>query len=101
MPAGPDGLPQHLEHAARHVGVPDDAMRLVDQFGFAVTGHLAEKRVSIGDTPLPIGLRNDQFGGGEEGLATGWIDVFGHRRCPSAAFPHGMRASKELGPVVI
>src|SRR3546814_3434509 len=34
--AGGNGLPQQLEHAARHVGMAHDAVRLADQIAFTV-----------------------------------------------------------------
>jgi hypothetical protein len=62
--------------------MPDDAVRLADQFGFAVTGDPAEQIVGVGQSSPEVGLRDDHFGGGKKGLATGRGNVVGHRWFP-------------------
>ena len=54
-----DRVPYQLEHGARHVGVMDDAMRLPEQFGFAIAGHVAKRLIGVGDAPINVGLGDD------------------------------------------
>src|SRR3569832_1801887 len=74
-----DGLPQQAKHAARHIRMTDDAVRLADQFGFAVTGDRAEQLVCISYAAPEIGFRDDQLGSGEKSFATAGPDLLGHR----------------------
>ena len=54
-----DGVPEQLEHRARHVGMAQDAVRLTQQLGFAVAGDVAERLVGVGDPTLQVGLGDD------------------------------------------
>src|SRR4051812_31167777 len=64
-----DRVPQQLEHAARHVGVPDHAVRQADQLRLGVTRHPAEDLIDIGQATFEVGLRDDQFARGEKRFA--------------------------------
>jgi hypothetical protein len=66
-----DAVPQEIENTPGHVRMPNDAMRLAQQFFFLVPGDPNENPVRVGNVPRKIRLGHYDFVGRENAFDPG------------------------------
>ena len=71
-------IPQELEHRARHIGMPNNAVRLPYQLGVGIVGNLTKLLIHVCEAALEIGLGDDDFLFAEEDLGVGWCNDLCH-----------------------